>query len=200
MIERTGRPQPCCTAPRPAILLDRDGVIIRDQQYRNLSAEISFEEGAIAGLVRLSALGLPLAVVTNQSGIMLGLSTPRQVEAVHAVIAARLDRDVVRVHGWFVCPHSAQAGCECRKPRDGLARQAAAQLGLRLDQSYVIGDRRSDLELASAIGASGILVLTGQGRDHADWARVSGFPVCATLSDAAALIGQRLSALDQTNA
>jgi D-glycero-D-manno-heptose 1,7-bisphosphate phosphatase len=63
-----------------------------------------------------------------------------------------------------MCPHAPEEGCRCRKPGRALADRAAADLGIRLEKCFVIGDKRSDVELAFAIGATGILITSGQGR------------------------------------
>lgn len=175
------------------VLIDRDGTIIVDQAYRNDISSLRFEFGAVEGLARLAALGLPLVIVTNQSAIGRGLCSAQQVDAVNAEIAARLSRRGIAIAGCHVCPHAPGNPCPCRKPRDGLARQAAQAHGLALDRCFVIGDKDSDLALAAAIGATGILVTSGEGQGHRAAAEARNMAICANLAEAADLVADRLS-------
>lgn len=176
--------------PRPVILLDRDGTVIVDIPYLGDPGGVVLERNAAAGLRQLAAAGFALVVVSNQSGVGRGLIDIAAVEAVNARAAALLAAEGVTIAGWYYCPHGPDQGCDCRKPAPGLALRAAAELGLDLTRSVVIGDKRSDLGLASAIAAGGVLVATGEGAASAPWARAARIPVAADLLDAARLIGR----------
>jgi histidinol-phosphate phosphatase family protein len=171
-----------------AVLLDRDGTIIVDRGYLSDPEQIEFEAEAVDGLARLATAGLPLVIVSNQSGIGRGYFDETAANAVNARLATILGGRGVTIAGWYVCPHAPDACCDCRKPAPGLALRAARELDLDLGQSWVIGDKRSDLELADAIGARGILVSTGEGEKARGWATTRGLPICASLKDAAELI------------
>ena len=146
---------------RPAaVLLDRDGTLVHDVPYNGDPSAVSPMPGARRALDRLRAAGIPVAVITNQSGIGRGLLTEAQVAAVNAQIEALLGP----FDGWFVCPHTDEAGCQCRKPAPGLIRQAAAELGVPASDCVVIGDIGSDVRSAAAAGAAAILVPTEQTR------------------------------------
>ncbi|HET8612398.1 MAG TPA: HAD family hydrolase [Sphingomonas sp.] len=173
---------------RPAIFLDRDGTLIVEREYLSDPALVELERGAAEGLAKLSAAGLPLVVLTNQSGIARGYFTREQADAVNRRTAELLRARGIIIAGWYLCPHGPADGCSCRKPGAGLAEQAARELGLSLPGSFVIGDKRSDVELADAIGATGILVTTGHGHAARAWAEASGRPVCSDLAEAAELI------------
>lgn len=148
-------------ASRPAaVLVDRDGTLVRDVPYNGDPAAVSPMPGARRALDRLRAAGIPVAVITNQSGIGRGLLTAAQVEAVNA----RIETLLGPFDGWFVCPHTDEAGCGCRKPAPGLIRQAAAELGVSAGDCVVIGDIGSDVGSAAAAGAASILVPTEQTR------------------------------------
>ncbi|MEO6500671.1 MAG: HAD-IIIA family hydrolase [Jatrophihabitantaceae bacterium] len=149
------------TGGRPAaVLLDRDGTLVRDVPYNGDPAAVSPMPGARRALDRLRAAGIPVAVITNQSGIGRGLLTAAQVEAVNA----RIETLLGPFDGWFVCPHTDEAACGCRKPAPGLIRQAAAELGVPAGDCVVIGDIGSDIGSATAAGAASILVPTEQTR------------------------------------
>jgi HAD superfamily hydrolase (TIGR01662 family) len=142
------------------VLLDRDGTLVHDVPYNGDPAAVAPMPGARQALDRLRAEGIPIAVISNQSGIGRGLLSTAEVAAVNARIESLLGP----FDGWFVCPHTDEAGCECRKPAPGLVRQAAAQLGVPAERCVVIGDIGSDVESATAAGAASILVPTDQTR------------------------------------
>ncbi|HEV2886842.1 MAG TPA: HAD-IIIA family hydrolase [Jatrophihabitans sp.] len=158
---RAGGRRPAGAPGRPAaVLLDRDGTLVRDVPYNGDPAAVSPMPGARRALDRLRAEGIPIAVISNQSGIGRGLLTRAQVAAVNA----RIETLLGPFDGWFVCPHTDEAGCECRKPAPGLIRQAAAELGVPAARCVVIGDIGSDVRSATAAGAASILVPTEQTR------------------------------------
>jgi histidinol-phosphate phosphatase family protein len=173
---------------RPAIFLDRDGTIIVERNYLADPDRVELESRAAEGLRRLMRGGWPLVVLTNQSGIARGYFDLAAADAVNQRVSHLLAREGVEIAGWYICPHSPADACVCRKPLPGLAQRAAAELGLRLDGSWVIGDKRSDIELADSIGGRGVLVTTGHGGQDADWARAAGRPVVANLRAAADLV------------
>jgi histidinol-phosphate phosphatase family protein len=149
----------------PALLMDRDGTLIADHPYLAAPAGVVLLPGAATALRRLARAGLRLAVLTNQSGVGRGWITPAELDAVHLALRAALAETGVTLDGIFVCPHRPDEGCACRKPRDGLARQAAARLGLTLAETLVAGDKAADILLGRRIGARTALVLTGEGRE-----------------------------------
>jgi histidinol-phosphate phosphatase family protein len=170
-------------APDPlrAVLLDRDGTLIRDVPYNGDPSRVVAMPSARAALDRLRSAGLRLAVVSNQSGVGRGLLTLEQVGAVNR----RVEELLGPLDGFFVCPHVAADGCECRKPQPGLVVQAAAALGVAPSACAVIGDIGADVEAARRSGARAILVPTPTTR--AD--EVEGAPeTAATLLDATDLL------------
>jgi histidinol-phosphate phosphatase family protein len=144
-----------CDLPE-AVLLDRDGTIVRDVPYNGDPAAVRPVPGARRALRRLRRAGIPLAVVSNQSGIGRGVLTEAQVAAVNA----RIEELLGPFDGWFVCPHTAQDGCECRKPKPGLVLAAARSLGVRPERCVLIGDIGADVAAAAGAGAQAILVPT----------------------------------------
>jgi len=169
---------------RPAIFLDRDGTIIVEREYLADPADVALERGAAEGLRRLQHLGWPLVVVSNQSGVGRGYFPESAVHAVNARVADLLRAEGVTIAGWYHCPHAPDDRCACRKPADGMIRQASADLGLDPTRSVMIGDKPSDVELAHRIRAIGILLETGHDANGGAEATV----VCATLIDAAAFV------------
>ena len=176
-----------------AVFLYRDGTVIVDKGYLGDPAGVELERGAASGLRAVAALGYALIVVTNQSGIARGLFSREAAEGVNRRVAEELAREGVAIADWYVCPHGPDDRCRCRKPQTGLIDQAVSEHHLDISASYVIGDKQSDLLLARAAGATGILVMTGDGTAHSQWALRSGYPVCAGLPETATLIRSRIS-------
>ncbi len=160
-----------------AVLVDRDGTIVKDVPYNGDPDRVEPVPGAAAALQRLRGAGIPIAVITNQSGIGRGLIDRRAVDAVNARIEALLGP----FDAWVVCPHTDADNCDCRKPKPGLVHQAAQQLGVSPAGCVVIGDIGADMGSAQAAGARAILVPTRQTRPE----EVQAAPRCAaTLTDA----------------
>jgi D-glycero-D-manno-heptose 1,7-bisphosphate phosphatase len=132
--------------------------------YLNHLSRLHIFPFAATAISRLNKAGLPVIVVTNQSGISRGIFPESLVAQIHGRISEELSAAGARVDGYYYCAHTRQEDCVCRKPLPGLLEQAAREHGLRLEGSFVVGDRYADVELAHGVGGRGILVLTGYGR------------------------------------
>jgi D-glycero-D-manno-heptose 1,7-bisphosphate phosphatase len=149
---------------RPSVgFIDRDGTTIEERPYLSDPRGVTLLAGAAEGLRRLGTHGIPIAVLTNQSGVARGLISPEALIAVNQRLEELLREAGVRISGIFSCPHGPDEGCPCRKPEPGLAIEAARSIGVDCARGIVVGDRRSDLELARRIGAPAVLVTTGAG-------------------------------------
>jgi histidinol-phosphate phosphatase family protein len=175
-------------AAAPPVFLDRDGTLIVEKHYLSDPREVELEEGVVDGLARLKQRGHPLIVLSNQSGIGRGLFTAHDAQRVNERVATLLSRYGIEIRAWYMCPHAPEFACDCRKPLPGMPLAASRDLRLELPGSYVIGDKPCDVELADAIGGTGILVTTGHGRDSVDWATREGRPVAEGLRGAAEYI------------
>jgi len=140
-----------------AVLFDRDGTLVFDVPYNGDPSRVELMPGAREAASRVHAAGLPIAVVSNQSGIARGLITRAQVDAVNRRVERLLD---VPIAHWAVCPHGPEDGCACRKPRPGLVLDAARELNVDPSRCAVVGDIGADVEAARAAGARPILVPT----------------------------------------
>jgi histidinol-phosphate phosphatase family protein len=170
------------------VFLDRDGTLIVEKEYLSDPAQVSLENGVVQGLAMLQAHGHALIVLSNQSGIGRGLYPEDDAHRVNARAAGLLRGFGIEILAWYICPHAPEALCSCRKPSAGMALAASRDWNLRLADSYVIGDQRTDLELADAIGGRGILLTTGHGADSAAWAAAQERPVFGSLLGAAEFI------------
>jgi D-glycero-D-manno-heptose 1,7-bisphosphate phosphatase len=142
----------------PAIFLDRDGTVIADRGYLADPDDIELLADAADGLRQMSQLGWPLVIVTNQSGISRGYFSNEILACINRRLNNLLLSRGIHLSGIYVCPHLPADRCRCRKPQPGLAHAAASDLGIELAQSFVIGDKLSDIGLAESIGATGILI------------------------------------------
>lgn len=149
--------------PRRFVLLDRDGTIIHDKHYLADPDGVELIAGAAQGMRVLRDLGFGIVVVTNQSGIGRGFFTIEAQHRIHERMCALLAEEGVGVDGIYICPHTPEQDCTCRKPLPGLAEQALKDHGFDPETAIVIGDKRADIELGKAIGALSILVRTGKG-------------------------------------
>lgn len=131
------------------MLFDRDETLVVDVPFNGDPQKVRVAPGAREQLDRLRAAGLPLAVVSNQSGIGRGLITREQVDAVNR----RVDELLGPFAGFFVCPHAPDDGCDCRKPKPALIFDAARALGVDPRACVVVGDRESDVQAALNAGA-----------------------------------------------
>lgn len=139
-----------------AILFDRDATLVVDVPYNGDPALVAPLPGAREALDRVRAAGIPVGVVSNQSGVARGRITPEQVAAVNARVAELLGP----FDDWQWCPHGPDDGCACRKPQPGMVLAAARALGVAPERCAVVGDIGADVEAAAAAGARGVLVPT----------------------------------------
>jgi D-glycero-D-manno-heptose 1,7-bisphosphate phosphatase len=146
---------------RPAVLLDRDGVLNRTSVREGVShppshlGEFEFLPGVVEATRRLAEAGWPLVVVTNQPDVARGVTTREAVEEINRHVVQHLP--VLEV---FTCYHDGGAGCACRKPKPGLLLEAASRWGFDLRTSVMVGDRWSDVVAGQAAGCISILVET----------------------------------------
>lgn len=156
---------------RRAVFLDRDGTLIEELGYLNQIERLSFFPYSVDAVRLLNRAGFAVVVVTNQAGVARGFFDESFVGVVHARIADRMTLGAARIDAFYYCPHHPDGAvdryrqtCDCRKPKPGLLQRAAAEHNLDLPGSFVVGDKKHDLEAGSAVGATGVLVRTGYGR------------------------------------
>ncbi len=136
------------------MLFDRDETIVIDVPFNGDPEKVKPAPNARELLDRLRAAGLPLAVVSNQSGIGRGLITREQADAVNR----RVEDLLGPFAGFFVCPHAPEDACDCRKPKPKLILDAARAIGVDPGCCVVVGDRESDVEAARNAGAMALRI------------------------------------------
>lgn len=146
------------------VILDRDGVINQDSpSFIKSPDEWEPIRGSLEAIARLNHAGFHVVIATNQSGVGRGLFDMATLNAIHEKMVRALAQVGGRIDAIFYCPHAADAGCECRKPKPGMLRSIGDRFDTDLAGVPAVGDSGRDLEAALAVGASPILVRTGKG-------------------------------------
>jgi len=160
---------------RPAIYLDRDGVINANRSdYVKSWEEFVWLPRSLEAMQLLNQLGRPTVVVTNQSAIGRGIVSHQEVAQINALMKKQIERVGGRIDRVLYCPHRPEDECNCRKPQPGMILSAASQLGLEPPLSFMVGDAMTDVLAAQAAGCLPIIVQTGRGRDQLRLLRQNG--------------------------
>ena len=153
---------------RPAVFLDRDGTLIEHVHYLSDPAHVRLLPGAAEALGRLRRAGFVCVLVTNQSAIGRGMITEARLHEIHVEMNRQLAEQGTALDAIYYCP-DAPAGADRtviensrRKPGPGMLLQAAAEIGLELADSWMVGDLMSDVLAGLNAGCRSILVTSGQ--------------------------------------
>lgn len=143
--------------PEVAAFIDRDGTLCRHVPYLSSVENFELLPTAAPGVRRLNEAGVRTVVVTNQSGIGRGYFDRADADQIHERMVERLATADAQLDDILLCPHHPDANCDCRKPEPGLFLEAADTHDIALEESFVVGDRRSDLEAGRRLGCTTIL-------------------------------------------
>ena len=189
---------------KPAVFLDRDGVVNQDNGGVHSPLEVELIPGAANAIKAFNNAGIPVITVTNQPDIAKGKMTWDDLRAVTGEIDCQLASEAgAYIDDIFVCPHHPERGwageipelkvpCRCRKPADGLLLKAAEVHHLDLNRSWLVGDRYCDIAAASSAGVHSILVSTGHAGCDRDRYSVQPDHHCADLASATEVILEAL--------
>ena len=174
---------------RAAAFLDRDGTIIRDTEYLRDPEQVELLPGAAHAIRRLKEAGLPVIVITNQSGIARGLLTEQDYERVRMRVDKVLAEEGAHIDATYHCPHHPDmtGPCDCRKPGVKLYRDAAAAHDLDPSRSWYVGDRLRDVAPGDHFGGRSVMLIVESTPD-ADRAAANERATAGSLSDAVDLI------------
>ena len=156
---------------RRAVFLDRDGTIAEEVGYANHISRFVVYPFAAAAIRRLNEAGLPVIVVTNQSGVARGFFPESLIGRMHEKMVEELAAGGAHVDGMYYCPHIRDDQCSCRKPLPGMLVLAAREHNLEVPGSVLVSDRYNDIQMGHENGCRTILVLTGYGRGDYEWNR-----------------------------
>jgi D-glycero-D-manno-heptose 1,7-bisphosphate phosphatase len=168
------------------VILDRDGVINEDSDlFIKNTSEWKPIRGSLDAIAKLNHAGYRVVVASNQSGIGRGLLDMGALNAINDRMYRSLAQVGGRIDALFYCPHSAEANCECRKPKPGMFIDIAQRFNVDLAGVPGIGDSLRDLQAAATAGAKPMLVLTGKGsKTEAAGNLPDATPVFADLAEA----------------
>ncbi len=188
---------------QPAVFLDRDGVLIEDTHYPDSFSKIIIIPDAVQALRILNEKEFRIIVISNQSGVARGLFPLDFVINTHIMLKNEFARQNAGIDEFYFCPHHPEGtikefsiACNCRKPKTGMIERAVKDFPVTLPESYMIGDKLSDLQTGLNAGISPILVKTGYGErtyeKNRSFVKDNDIPVFGTLSEAAYYIVSRI--------
>lgn len=151
----------------PALFLDRDGVIIenRSNYVRNWS-DVSFYPQVLTSLKKIESSKYKIFIITNQSAVGRGIISQETAVGINNQLVNEIESGGGRIDGVYLCPHTPDDTCSCRKPQPGMILEAADAFSLDLSRSILIGDALSDI-IAGQTAGVGINVLVNTGRGGA---------------------------------
>ena len=162
------------------VFIDRDGTISEEVGYVNHLSRYQVYPWTAEAVRNLNEAGLKVIVVTNQAGVARGYFKEELVTQVHEKLVTEMTQAGARFDAIYYCPHHPSVGeapyrqsCNCRKPKTGMVERAAAEFGIDVTRSFVIGDRYGDIEFAHNAGARSIFVLSGYGLGEYEYQRHS---------------------------
>jgi D-glycero-D-manno-heptose 1,7-bisphosphate phosphatase len=169
----------------PAIFLDRDGVINRRRpgDYVLDWSQFLFVSGIQAALKQLSALRLPMIVISNQAAVGKGLLNPATLQEITAQMQRALLADGVVIAAAFYCPHRVDENCDCRKPKPAMLLRAASEFNIDLSRSIFIGDSVTDIQAGLAAGCRPILFGSTHFESSENSLPASSIPVARTAEE-----------------
>ncbi|MBU0700837.1 D-glycero-beta-D-manno-heptose 1,7-bisphosphate 7-phosphatase [bacterium] len=150
--------------PQRVVFLDRDGVINKklEGDYVKSYDEFIFLPGVIDAIKKIKQKGLLVIIITNQSGIGRGIMTEDDLASVHEQMLADLKKEGVTIDAIYHCPHLPDIGCDCRKPKDGLFKQALLDFNIDIKNSWMIGDEQKDIDAGKKAGCKTYLLSKGE--------------------------------------
>lgn len=182
-----------------AVFVDRDGTINVDVDFLSAPGQIQLIPRSALAIRDLNDLGIPVIVITNQSGIARGLYSETDLTAIHAAMNGMLAEENAKITEYFYCPHHPTDGiaryvtdCDCRKPKPGMLIAAQKKYGFDLKRSYLVGDKCVDMQAARSVGATAVQVATGYGAGEKDLCAGSRDHFAADLYEAVQFIKNHL--------
>lgn len=151
---------------RKTVFLDKDGTLVVDKPYNVHPNLVVLEDGVIEGLLLLQQRGYQFVIISNQPGIALGLFDHDALNSLISYLQKLFNSHGIAIDHFYFCPHlpeNARTGfeCDCRKPQPGLILNAANDLNIDLNASWMIGDILNDVEAGNLAGCNTILIDNG---------------------------------------
>lgn len=157
-----------------AVFLDRDGVIIQEPPYyAHRPDQMKLIPRSSEAIRLLNKNNFLVIIVSNQAGVAHGYYTEQDVISFNNLMKERCKEDGAKIDAIYCCYHHPDAkvekyriDCDCRKPKPGMLKRAERELNIDLGQSFIIGDKKSDIDAGKCAGCKTIMVLTGHGKDE----------------------------------
>lgn len=154
---------------KKVLFLDRDGVINIEKDYLYKIDDFEFFEGTFEALSFLQNLGFEIIIVTNQSGISRGYYTQKDFDILTDWMIKQFELRGIKIKAVFLCPHGPNDTCNCRKPKTGMVDQAKKILDIDFENSWLVGDKNSDIQMAINAGIKNkVQVRSGHTFDEKD--------------------------------
>ncbi len=147
-----------------AIFIDRDGTLNKEVNYLDDPARLELLPRSIDAIIKINKSDYKAILITNQSGIARGYFPKERLSEIHDALNYMLDQKGAYLDGIYYCPHHPKDKCNCRKPASGMLDKVAAEHNISLSNSFVIGDKITDIYTAHKVNARGVLALTGYGQ------------------------------------
>lgn len=144
------------------IFLDRDGVINQEVGYLHKSKNFKFIDGIFEACKYFQSLGFKVIVVTNQSGIARGYYQEKDFHILTEWMLAQFYERCIDILDVFFCPHGPNSTCKCRKPKPGMLIEARDKHGINMSESWMIGDKETDIDAAGAAGISNTILVKSE--------------------------------------
>ncbi len=155
---------------RPAVFLDRDGVLVRDVDHLCREDQLRLLPGAVGALRKLNRAGWLTIIISNQAAVAKGMLSEAEMYKIGEVLSSRVVKKGARLDASYYCPHRPEGKvleyarrCKCRKPEPGLILKAVKEMNIDLKRSYLVGDKTGDILAGERVGVKTILVKTGYG-------------------------------------
>lgn len=155
------------------VFLDRDGTVCIEKEYLDDYKKMEFIPRSDDALRIIKEKGYSIVIITNQSGVARGMFSIIEAENQKKYFLKYFQKKGIKLDGYFYCPHHPDGTieeysfeCDCRKPKPGLIYKAVEYKQVDWKKSYVVGDKKIDIELAENIGAKPVLVRTGYGKEE----------------------------------
>ncbi|MGZ3419731.1 MAG: D-glycero-alpha-D-manno-heptose-1,7-bisphosphate 7-phosphatase [Polyangiales bacterium] len=174
---------------RPALFLDRDGVINVEVHRLHRPEDVVVIPGVKETIETANGWNVPVVVITNQAGIGHGFYDESDLRATNERICELIAP--ARIDAFHHCPHTPRDACRCRKPLPGMLLDAAREMDLDLTRSVFVGDKDSDLEAGRAAGCRAFLVRTGYGHSVSEGFDAVGESLVELLPAIAELLSPR---------
>lgn len=156
-----------------AVFLDRDGVLVEDPGYIYTWSKELLIPGSVEAIKLLNQKDFKTIIITNQAGVAKGYYSEKDAILFNQLMIKELELQNAKICAIYCCYHHTEAklveyniDCDCRKPKPGMLKKAEKELDIDLKQSFMIGDKKSDIDAGKMAGCRTMLVLTGNGKDE----------------------------------